>query len=69
MQPDGVFIQLFRQNIYFIKSPQRLFRIFCRQVTKGAHLSGHVFWRLKNLKSYRKDGDGQKPLTEEGDVN
>ena len=69
MQSDGIFIQLFPQNIYCITSPERLLRIFCRQVTKGAYLNGQVFWHLKNLKSYSKDGDGQKPLTEVGDVN
>ena len=69
MQSDGVFIQLFRQNIHFIISLQRLLPIFCKQVTKGAHLNGQGFWYLKNLKSYRKDGDGQNPLTEVEDLN
>jgi hypothetical protein len=57
MQSDGVFIQLFRQNIYFEISPQRLLRIFFKQVTEGAHLNSQVFWQLKHLKSYRKDGE------------
>ena len=57
---------VFRQNL----SPQRLLRIFfCMQVTKGAHLNGQVSWHLKNSKSYRRDGDGQIPLTEVEDIN